>query len=41
MRKNSETKGRPQGNEAQPDELGSDLGQVGPDTAGQMGDAQR
>jgi hypothetical protein len=27
-------------NEAQPDELGSDPGQVGPDSAGQSGDTQ-
>jgi hypothetical protein len=29
-----------QGNEAQLDELGSDPGQVGPDSAGQSGDTQ-
>lgn len=33
---------RPRGDEAaQPDELGHDPGQVGPDSAGQSGDAQR
>src|ERR1700693_4958467 len=33
---------RPRGDEAaQPDELGSDPGQVGPDSAGQSGDAQQ
>ena len=41
MRKNRETEGRPQGNEAAPDELGNDPRQVGPDSAGQSGDAQR
>jgi|ERR1700720_3662494 hypothetical protein len=33
---------RPRGDEqAQPDELGNDPGQVGPDSAGQSGDSQR
>ena len=33
---------RPRGDEqAQPDELGNDPGQVGPDSAGQSGDAQQ
>jgi hypothetical protein len=33
---------RPRGDEqAQPDELGNDHGQVGPDSAGQSGDSQR
>jgi len=41
MRKHRETEGRPQGNEAAPDELGKDPRQVGPESAGQSGDAQR
>ena len=41
MRKNRETKGRPQGNEAAPDELGKDPRQVGSESAGQSGDPQR
>jgi hypothetical protein len=41
MRKNREEQGRPQGNEAAPDELGKDPRQVGPDSAGQSGDPQR
>jgi hypothetical protein len=41
MRKNRETEGHPQGNEAAPDELGSDPREVGSDSAGQSGDAQR
>src|SRR5438477_2529850 len=41
MRKNLETKGRVKGNEAAPDELGKDPREVGSDSAGQSGDAQR
>jgi len=41
MRKHRETEGQPQGNEAAPDELGKDPRQVGPESAGQSGDAQR
>ena len=41
MRKNREEPGRPQGNEAGPDELGRDPRQVGPESAGQSGDPQR
>ena len=41
MRKNRETEGHPTGNEAQPDELGKDPRQLGPESAGQSGDAQR
>lgn len=41
MRKNREEEGRPQGNEASPDELGSDPREVGAESAGQSGDAQR
>ena len=41
MRKNREEPGRPQGNEAAPDELGRDPRQVGPESAGQSGDPQR
>jgi hypothetical protein len=42
MRKNRETEERrQQGNEAAPDELGSDPREVGSDSAGQSGDAQR
>ncbi len=41
MRKNREEEGRPQGNEAAPDELGKDPREVGAESAGQSGDAQR
>jgi hypothetical protein len=41
MRKNRETTGRVNENEAGPDELGTDPRQVGSDSAGQSGDAQR
>ncbi len=41
MRKNRETEGQVQGNEAAPDELGNDPREVGSDSAGQSGDAQR
>ncbi|HEX3738682.1 MAG TPA: hypothetical protein VHV29_03050 [Terriglobales bacterium] len=41
MRKNRETEGRPKGNEAAPDELGDDPREVGSESAGQSGDAQR
>jgi hypothetical protein len=41
MRQNREEEGRPQGNEAAPDELGRDPREVGPDSAGQSGDSQR
>jgi len=41
MRKNREEEGRPEGNEAAPDELGRDPREVGPDSAGQSGDPQR
>ena len=41
MRKNHETEGRPLGNEAAPDDLGNDPREVGSDSAGQSGDAQR
>ena len=41
MRKNRETERHPQGNEAAPDELGNDPREVGSDSAGQAGDAQR
>ena len=41
MRKNRETEGRPRGNEAAPDELGDDPREVGSESAGQSGDAQR
>lgn len=41
MRKNRETEGHPQGNEAAPDDLGKDPRQVGPESAGQSGDTQR
>ncbi len=41
MRKNREEQGRPQGNEAAPDELGKDPREVGPESAGQSGDPQR
>jgi hypothetical protein len=40
MRKSRDTVGRPRGNEAAPDELGNDPGQVGSDSAGQSGDPQ-
>ena len=41
MRKNREEEGRPKGNEAAPDELGDDPREVGSESAGQSGDAQR
>ena len=41
MRNNGESEGRVQGNEAAPDELGDDPREVGSDSAGQSGDAQR
>ena len=41
MRKTRETEDRVQGNEAAPDELGDDPREVGSDSAGQSGDAQR
>ena len=41
MRNKSESEGHPQGNEAAPDELGNDPRQVGAESAGQSGDAQR
>jgi hypothetical protein len=41
MRKNREDEGRPQGNEAAPDELGNDPREVGLESAGQSGDPQR
>lgn len=41
MRKNHETRKATKRNEAAPDELGNDPRQVGPDSAGQSGDAQR
>jgi hypothetical protein len=41
MRKKRETEGRPRGDEAALDELGNDPRQVGSDSAGQSGDAQR
>jgi hypothetical protein len=41
VRNNLEAKGRRAANEAAPDELGNDPGQVGPDSAGQSGDPQR
>lgn len=41
MRKNREQQGRPEGNEAAPDEFGHDPRQVGPESAGQSGDPQR
>jgi len=40
MRRNKITPGRTRDNEARPDDLGSDPGQVGPDSAGQSGDPQ-
>ena len=36
-----ESEGRATGDQAQPDELGNDPRQVGPESAGQSGDAQR
>jgi hypothetical protein len=41
MRKNRETERGMKGNEAAPDELGNDPREVGSDSAGQSGDAQR
>jgi hypothetical protein len=41
MRGHRERERPAEGNEAQPDELGKDPRQVGPDGAGQSGDAQR
>jgi len=41
MRKNREIEGRPEGNEAAPDELGKDPRDVGSESAGQAGDTQR
>ena len=41
MRKNRETEGRSQGNEAAPNELGNDPREVGSESAGQSGDTQR
>ena len=41
MRKNRDTEGHPQGNEAAPDELGDDPREVGAESAGQSGDTQR
>ena len=41
MRKNRQSEGHAPGNEAQPDELGNDPREVGPDSAGQSGDPQR
>jgi hypothetical protein len=41
MRKNRETEGRFEGNEAAPDELGRDPREVGSESAGQSGDTQR
>ena len=41
MRKNREDEGRPQGNEAAPDDLGRDPREVGAESAGQSGDPQR
>jgi hypothetical protein len=42
MRKTVDHKGRPmESNEARPDELGDDPGQVGSDSAGQSGDTQQ
>jgi len=41
MRKDRETTGRVKENEAAPDELGNDPREVGSDSAGQSGDAQR
>ena len=41
MRKNREEEGRPEGNEAAPDELGNDPREVELGSAGQSGDPQR
>ena len=41
MRKSREEQGRPEGNEAAPDELGRDPREAGPESAGQSGDPQR
>lgn len=41
MRKNREEEGRPEGNEAAPDQLGHDPREVGLESAGQSGDPQR
>lgn len=41
MRKNRETEGCPEGNEAAPGELGNDPREVGSESAGQAGDTQR
>ena len=42
MRRTVDHKGRPLvGNEARPDQLGDDPGQVGPESAGQSGDTQQ
>lgn len=41
MRKNREEEGRPQGNEADLDQLGRDPREVGPESAGRSGDPQR
>jgi hypothetical protein len=41
MRKNREEQGRAEGNEAAPDELGKGPRQVGAESGGQSGDAQR
>jgi hypothetical protein len=41
MRKNRDEEGRPASNEAQPDELGKDSREVGPESGGQSGDPQR
>ena len=41
MRRNREEEGRPQGNEAAPDELGNDPREVGIESADQSGDPQR
>ena len=41
MRRNRETEGRPEGNEAAPDELGNDPREIASESAGQAGDTQR
>ncbi|HZP18182.1 MAG TPA: hypothetical protein VFB00_09465 [Terriglobales bacterium] len=41
MRKNRETRNRPKGNQAAPDELGKDPRETGAESAGQSGDPQR
>lgn len=41
MRKERDQEERPVNNEAQPDELGNDPREVGPESAGQSGDPQR